>query len=148
MAETLLAEAHPGRRVAVLESMLIDRFGIVEPVIDQPVAVAVGMLHARPEWPVSRLAAAVGLSERQLRRRFEAAVGYGPKRLGRIFRFQRLLDLLHAAHPPVHWAELAVETGYVDQSHMINECRTLAGVPPSALPGMSISSNTAGTAKP
>jgi AraC-like DNA-binding protein len=153
MAETLLATTNPTQRVIVLESMLVRHFGKVEPVLDHPVARAVEMLRARPGWPVSSLAAGVGLSERQLRRRFDAAVGYGPKRLGRIFRFQRLLDLLHAPHWRVGWAELAAAAGYVDQSHMINECQTLAGVPPTALPGaastvgsfngMSVSSNTA-----
>jgi transcriptional regulator GlxA family with amidase domain len=81
------------------------------------------------------LAAEVGLSERQLRRRFEAAVGYGPKRLGRVFRFQRLLDLIHATHVQPRWSQLAVGAGYADQSHMINECLSLAGGPPTALPG-------------
>jgi transcriptional regulator GlxA family with amidase domain len=83
--------------------------------------------------PSSALAAGVGLSERQLRRRFEAAVGYGPKRLGRVFRFQRLLDLLHADHGRTEWAQLAAVAGYTDQSHMIKECRELAGGSPTAL---------------
>jgi hypothetical protein len=48
---------------------------------------AVGMLQRRPLGPVSGLADAVGLSERQLRRRVESAVGYGPKRFARILRF-------------------------------------------------------------
>lgn len=154
LAETLLATIDPTQRVTVLESTLIGHFGNVEPVIDQPIARAVEILQARPGWPMSRVAAAVGLSERQLRRRFEAAVGYGPKRLGRIFRFQRLLGLLHAPHRRVGWAELAVEAGYADQAHMINESQVLAGATPTALPGaaaavgpvddMSVSSNTAG----
>ncbi|HYY23006.1 MAG TPA: hypothetical protein VE780_14120, partial [Thermoleophilaceae bacterium] len=33
----------------------------------------------------------VGLSDRQLLRRFRAAVGYGPKTLDRVLRFQRFL---------------------------------------------------------
>jgi transcriptional regulator GlxA family with amidase domain len=93
---------------------------------------------------VSSLAVAVDLSERQLRRRFETAVGYGPKRFGRILRFQRLLDLVHTRGARIRWAELAVEAHYADQPHMINECLALAGMSPTALPaGMSVSSNTA-----
>ena len=95
------------------------------------------------------VSAAVGLSERQLRRRFESAVGYGPKRFGRILRFQRLLDLLHGHSVPVRWAELAVEANYSDQPHMIKECLALAGVSPVGLPGgMSVSSNTAAGERP
>ena len=43
------------------------------------------------------LALALGVSERQLRRRFLDAVGYGPKTLARVLRFQRFLELGVAA---------------------------------------------------
>ncbi|HUO40893.1 MAG TPA: hypothetical protein VMU34_25000 [Mycobacterium sp.] len=33
----------------------------------------------------------------------------------------------------LRWAELAIEAGYADQSHMINECLSLAGASPTAL---------------
>ena len=127
--------------------MLTGYLAGAEPVVDTAVARAVGILQQRPDWPVSSLAAAVDLSERQLRRRFEIAVGYGPKRLGRILRFQRLLDLIRARDSRIRWAELAIEANYADQPHMINECRALAGMPPAALPGgvlsgVSVSSNT------
>ncbi|HET9876191.1 MAG TPA: AraC family transcriptional regulator [Mycobacterium sp.] len=134
MTEDLLAATTPGKRVAVLQTMLTESFARAEPVLDQPVVRAVQILRRHPDWSVSRLAAEVGLSERQLRRRFMAAVGYGPKRLGRIFRLQRLLDLIHAADGRIRWAELAIEARYADQSHMINECSMLAGVTPAPLP--------------
>lgn len=82
------------------------------------------------------------ISESQLRRRFETAVGYGPKRLGRVFRLQRLLDLIHQSHGRANWSQLAAAAGYTDQPHMINECLALTGGPPTALP-MSVLSNTA-----
>jgi AraC-like DNA-binding protein len=152
LAEDMLAAYASRQRVELLEAMLGRYFSKVEPVVDQPVAHSIEMLRRRPASPVSGVASAVGLSERQLRRRFEAAVGYGPKRLGRIFRFQRLLDLIHAGGHRIRWAELAVEAGYADQSHMINECLALAGALPTALPGAatqsgvkaSVSSNTGG----
>jgi AraC-like DNA-binding protein len=79
-------------------------------------------------------ARAAGLSERQLRRRFERAVGYGPATLARILRFQRFL---HHANAPdsagAPLARLAAEAGYADQAHLARECRRLAGLPPSAL---------------
>jgi AraC-like DNA-binding protein len=145
LAENLFGTTTSRQRVMLLEDALAAYFGVVEPVVDQPVARAVEMLRIRPDQPVSSLASAVGLSERQLRRRFRAAVGYGPKRLGRIFRFQRLMDLIHAADDRMRWAELAIEAGYADQSHMINECLVLAGAPPTVLPDVSVLSNT-GTA--
>jgi transcriptional regulator GlxA family with amidase domain len=83
---------------------------------------------------VAASARAAGLSERQLRRRFERAVGYGPATLARVLRFQRFL---HRANAPdsagAPLARLAAEAGYADQAHLARECRRLSGLPPSAL---------------
>jgi AraC-like DNA-binding protein len=141
VAERLLNATSPSHRLALLSDPILGHFAASDPIVDRAIARAVGMLRTRPEQPVSKLADDIGLSERQFRRRFEAAVGYGPKRLGRVFRFQRLLDLIHASHGRTEWSRLAVEAGYTDQSHMINECVTLTGGPPTALP-VSVSSNT------
>jgi AraC-like DNA-binding protein len=143
MAESLLGATTPGRRMSLLADLVADYFADSDPVVDRPVARAIAVLRAQPDRPVSALAAEIGLSERQLRRRFENAVGYGPKRLGRVFRFQRLLDLIHASHGRAGWSQLAIAAGYADQSHMINECLALSGGPPTALP-VSVFSNTAG----
>jgi AraC-like DNA-binding protein len=135
IAERVCSATTPGHRVAVLTDLVTGYFASADPVIDRPVAYAVGKLRARPDTPITELAAHVDLSKRQLRRRFEVAVGYGPKRLGRVFRFQRLLDLIHASHGTAAWSRLAIAAGYADQSHMINECAALTGGPPTALPG-------------
>jgi len=75
----------------------------------------------------------LGISERQLRRRFERAVGYGPATLRRIRRFQRFLALAQAAPPQATLAWLAADAGYADQAHLARETRRLAGRTPSAL---------------
>jgi AraC-like DNA-binding protein len=83
---------------------------------------------------VAASARAAGLSERQLRRRFERAVGYGPATLARVLRFQRFLH--RAATPaaaPTPLARLAADAGYADQAHLARECRRLTGLPPSRL---------------
>jgi AraC-like DNA-binding protein len=141
MADHLLEAVTPTQRISLLGGLVLDYFATVEPALDRPVVRAVSVLRSDPDTPVSALADEVGLSERQLRRRFEVAVGYGPKRLGRVFRFQRLLDLIHASHDGPRWSQLALAAGYADQSHMINECVALAGRPPTTLP-VSVSSNT------
>ena len=57
---------------------------------------------------IAQLTAALGLSERTLRRRCESAFGYGPKTLERILRFQQFLRLLRRSTAP-RLAELAAE---------------------------------------
>jgi AraC-like DNA-binding protein len=72
----------------------------------------------------------VGLSERQVRRRCVAAIGYGPKTLQRIARFQRFLAMVHN-EVDERLADLAVDHGYADQAHLTSESRRLTGLPPA-----------------
>jgi len=103
---------------------------------DELVAAAVSTLRRAPDTQVAELGDTLGISERQLLRRFITAVGYGPKVLGRVLRFQRFMRLLEAPHAQ-HWdlARLAAEAGYADHAHLTRECARLSGSVPSALRG-------------
>lgn len=79
------------------------------------------------------VAADVGLSERQLRRRVQAAAGYGPKTLQRVLRFQRFVRMLDAATQPPDLATAAAAVGYADQPHLTRECAAFSGLTPTAL---------------
>lgn len=92
--------------------------------------VAASRVLADPRARVERLAGALGLSERQLRRRCDAGVGYGPKALQRTLRFGRFLRGLDQGDD---LAALAADAGYADQAHMSRECVRLAGLPPAEL---------------
>jgi AraC-like DNA-binding protein len=143
VAERVFATTSPSQCVAMLQKILTGYLADTEPLIDAAVVRAIRALQRRPDHPVSALAVDVDLSERQLRRRFATTVGYGPKRLSRILRFQRLLDLIRAQGDRVRWAELAIDANYADQAHMIHECLALSGRSPTALPGgVSVSFNT------
>jgi AraC-like DNA-binding protein len=93
--------------------------------------VRAGALAAARGARVSALAGELGLSERQLRRRFATAVGYGPKTLARVLRLQRFLTL--AARGEQDLARLALDAGYADQPHLGNDCRRLTGLTPAQL---------------
>jgi AraC-like DNA-binding protein len=84
------------------------------------------LVSALESHQVREAAGALGLSERQLRRRAQTAFGYGPKTLQRVLRFQRALRLARAGKP---LADVAYAAGYADQAHMANEVRDLAGAP-------------------
>jgi AraC-like DNA-binding protein len=75
------------------------------------------------------LARETGYSERHLRRRLVATTGHSPRRLARIGRMQAVL----AAGRGESWARTAVEYGYYDESHMINDIRALAGATPQTM---------------
>ena len=71
----------------------------------------------------------LGLSERQLRRRFHAAAGYGPKTLARILRFRRFVHAIERGRSDL--AGLALDAGYADQAHLTRETTRLAGLSPA-----------------
>jgi AraC-like DNA-binding protein len=79
------------------------------------------------------IAERVGLSERQLRRRSRAAIGYGPKTLQRVLRFQRFVRMIDANVRGLDLATAAVHAGYADQSHLTRESVALSGLTPAVL---------------
>lgn len=80
---------------------------------------------------VDRIASDLGISGRQLERRFVNEVGLGPKLLCRILRFQQVFRAVES--DAIHWASLAAECGYFDQSHLIRDFRQFAGQTPAVL---------------
>jgi AraC-like DNA-binding protein len=86
-----------------------------------------------PRIQVEDVARETGVSVRQLRRRFHAAVGYGPKTLQRVLRFHRFVTQIDTSHGTIDLAGLAADLGYADQAHLTRECVVLAGVTPLTL---------------
>lgn len=99
---------------------------------DPAVARAVELLRD-PAARGEDVADEVGLSVRQLRRRCHAAVGYGPKTVQRVLRFQRFVRMLDAPAGHLDLAVAAARAGYADQAHLTRECRELSGVTPVSL---------------
>jgi AraC-like DNA-binding protein len=97
---------------------------------DPAVRDAVGVLDRRT-GTVAEAARRAFVSERQLERRFAEFVGYGPKMLQRVLRFQRFLT--HAGRPQLGLAGAAALAGYADQAHLSREARRLSGLTPSRL---------------
>ena len=106
-----------------------------------PAMARAAVLLRDPAARAEAVAAEVGLSERQFRRRSQAAAGYGPKTLQRVLRFHRFVRLLDAAparadaspSAPPDLAALAAKAGYADQAHLTRECSALSGFTPAAL---------------
>ncbi|MGJ7554840.1 helix-turn-helix domain-containing protein [Variovorax sp. RB3P1] len=95
--------------------------------------------------PLRDVAAAVGVGERRLQQLFHAHVGLTPRAWRRLARMHGCLRALRAQPSPA-WAELALDGGFYDQSHLVNEFRSLCGVTPTEFLGRAIagSSKTAG----
>jgi AraC-like DNA-binding protein len=105
---------------------------VVDGAPDRAMARAAVLLRD-PAARAEAVAAEVGLSERQFRRRSQAAAGYGPKTLQRVLRFHHFVRLLDAAFSPPDLAALAAQGGYADQAHLTRECSALSGFTPANL---------------
>ena len=70
------------------------------------------------------------MSHRQLSRLFRERLGFGPKPLVRLGRFQRALRALEG--PGRHsMAAVAARAGYYDQAHLSRDFRLFAGIAPA-----------------
>jgi AraC-like DNA-binding protein len=122
--EQIHAADDPAARMAQLEH-LVDRLGAAP---DRVVDAAVSALAAA-DRRIDHLAAQTDLSPRQLQRRFVRHVGYPPSQFARIARLQRFLHR-SSTEPHTALAQLAVRSGYADQSHLARDCRALTGLTP------------------
>jgi AraC-like DNA-binding protein len=99
---------------------------------DPTITTSLYWLARHPHGRIDQLSQSLGISSRQLHRRFAAAVGYSPKMFQSVLRFQRLLHFA-GNHAPQSLADLAAHAGYSDQPHMTREVQRFAGCTPTAL---------------
>jgi len=80
---------------------------------------------------VQQLCSTLFVSERQLRRRLVAALGFGPKTLQRNLRFRGFLALTDGGESGgLELGRLASLLGYADQAHLTRECVAFTFLPP------------------
>jgi AraC-like DNA-binding protein len=86
---------------------------------------------------ITRLAPSLGVSRQHLARRFAQLVGVSPKTFARVVRLSRVVERVRVLPPgePVNWSALALELGYYDQSHLVDEFKEMTGVTPTAWRG-------------
>jgi transcriptional regulator GlxA family with amidase domain len=85
---------------------------------------------------VDDLAFDAAMSARHLRRLFLEQMGLTPKHFCRVIRFRHSLPRLRSSVRG-DWTKVALDCGYYDQAHFINEFREFSGYTPgefAALP--------------
>jgi AraC-like DNA-binding protein len=80
---------------------------------------------------VDEVAKNTGISNRHLERKFKERVGLSPKQLSRSLRFKHFVSC-KLKNPEVSWLDTALDCGYYDQAHMINDFKHYTGLSPSA----------------
>ncbi|RST46066.1 helix-turn-helix domain-containing protein [Variovorax sp. DXTD-1] len=151
LRERMAAAPDDASRVAVLCAMLQQRLAQADAAL-QPatpvVATRAAQLIAQSggRQSLRDVAAAVGVGERRLQQLFQQQVGLSPRTWGRLARLHACLRALRQPRPCMPgWAELALDGGFYDQSHLVNEFKALSGLTPTEFLGraVSVSSNTA-----
>jgi AraC-like DNA-binding protein len=140
LGERVAGATSPEEALARLQRHIAGRLGDA-PGPDPLVSEAVRRLMPWRTDHIGSLTSSLSISDRQLRRRCQAAVGLAPKVLHRMLRFQGFLALTQAAlargRAPTDdgLAVLAAEAGYADQPHLTRECLRLTGLSPRAYLG-------------
>ena len=119
-------------RFMILERLLTERLAAA-PAPDPGVAWAWSEIEGRDgKVRIEDLRAELRVSRKRLVDRFRQTVGLPPKALARIRRFHALAEALRPARR-IDWAELALDHGYYDQSHLARDFHAFAGVTPREL---------------
>jgi AraC-like DNA-binding protein len=122
-----LSTAH---RIGIMEAFLLKRlkaFKKRDAVFEHA---AHALITRQGQISLDSLMRHLGLSYRQLERKFHQKGGMAPKRLCRILRFRYLFEHI-SANPDSSWVDTALSCGYYDQAHLIHDFRRFTGMSPA-----------------
>jgi AraC-like DNA-binding protein len=143
--EQIAQAPNDAARVALLQHALQQRLRMCDTSVAQRQAAhAVKLIaDAGGQRALRDVAEAVGVGERRLQQIFRAEVGLSPGVWNRLARLHACLRALRRPQAP-HWAGLALDAGFYDQSHLVNEFRSLCGLTPGQFVprAVSVSSKT------
>ncbi len=121
------------KRIQVAERFLIGRLQRNDPTYQHDrIRQAVHLINqSKGRMPIEEVAARLFLSRKQFERTFAAGIGTSPKQFIKIVRFQHAI-YEKSQQPALRLTALAHRCGYFDQSHMINDFKTLSGITPKS----------------
>ncbi len=125
LADQIAESKSSHQAFALFEAQLVDPS---EPGVVQQVAAYI--VDQSGQTKIDDLAFQAGMSARQLRRLFVEQIGLTPKHFCRVIRFQHsLARMRESARGDL--TNVALDCGYYDQAHFINEFREFSGFSPT-----------------
>jgi AraC-like DNA-binding protein len=124
LAEQISEAQSPRQCIGLIEARLVNPSDIT---LVQRLCSSI--VQAAGHVRLDELAFQAGLSSRQLRRLFIEQVGLSPKHFCRVIRFRNTLSRL-SERGRAGWVQMALDCGYYDQAHFINEFREFSGYTP------------------
>jgi AraC-like DNA-binding protein len=101
-----------------------------DPKIDLAAKIVRLIVERREIKTVADLKANTGIGIRKLQRLFSEYVGVSPKWVIRRNRLHEVVGILNSGAQP-DWPQVALELGYFDQAHLINDFKSIVGFPPA-----------------
>ena len=132
LREQLLAARSTEQMFQLVEQFLLHQAGgaIEEDISTQCVAYAVASIIHRPSLQCLRLLSdEIGYSQKHFIHLFRQQVGVSPKQYLRIMRFQKAICAIEK-NKFIPWSQIALESGYYDQAHFIQDFKYFSGFTP------------------
>lgn len=129
MRDGLLGQSTPQGKFVYAERYLLKYFG-KKLTRHACVDYAVNEIVTRPNnLTISELTSKIGYSQKHFISMFSDHVGITPKAFLRIIRFQKSIAEIETSRH-VSWSQVALDSGYYDQAHFINDFRNFSGFTP------------------
>lgn len=129
LREQVLANRRTREKFTVIEHFLVTNF-LDRMTLNPCVEYAVSEMIATPHGTtVARLTDRIGYSQKHFISMFRRQVGVTPKQYLKLMRFQRVVNAIETEQV-CDWSELSLDCGFFDQSHFINDFRSLSGFTP------------------
>lgn len=130
IGELVLPSVSAEERTASACAFLFSLGPCAGPTIAQAGQIVAGILKNPAMKTVDDVCAHTGLGKRTLQRLFQEYVGVGPKWVIRRYRLHELMERCRSGEK-LDFAQEAVDLGYFDQAHLINDFRALVGYSPA-----------------
>lgn len=135
LEHAILPIENEGEMKAAADAFLLERKPRPDEKANQARDLVERILREAEILNVDDLAAHTGIGVRTLQRLFSQYVGVSPKWVIRRYRLHELLEQMHSGKR-LDWAQLAVDLGYFDQAHLINDFKSITGYAPTEYPGL------------
>lgn len=130
LEEVLTSQAPEGELVAAADGFFQSRVPEPDPKADLAKELVRLALEQRDLLTVDDLARRSAMSQRSLQRLFNEYVGVSPKWVIRRYRLHETVERLRSGED-LDRAQLALELGYFDQAHLINDFKSILGYTPT-----------------
>lgn len=130
--EQLLEQAEPVQKFTIAEQYLLQRIkNHFE--IHPAIRYCISQIGSNPsQASIREITNKTGYSSKHLISLFGKYAGINPKQYVSVLKFQQAVQLLEKNPGQINWTALALDCGYYDQAHFINEFKRFSGFNPSA----------------